>query len=376
MNQTETTNTMLSLIRCFLTGECFDGELSGEQREGVYDLAARHDVAHLIGIVLERSTALEKDDPFVRAKWRAVYRYVKQDVERQRIYELFETEQIPYIPLKGNVIAQLYAEPWQRTSCDIDILVQEKDLERAVNALEHSLEYRFRKKSEHDVSLMTPGGVHLELHYDLHEQEMSVTGVWECAGPVCAESMQFALAPEEFLLHHIAHMAKHFKYGGCGVRPFLDLQIIAQKMPYNKDELNALLEERGLNRFAEMAFGLTALWFGNGEVTPILTAAAEYIMPAGTYGSLKNRVAVGQLNRGDKAHYFLSRLFLSRKTLEYPYPMLKKHGWLLPFCQIHRWGKLLADGKWGQITRELKTNSTLDDEYKGGVAQLMDLLGL
>ena len=36
--------------------------------------------------------------------------------------------QIPFLPLKGSVIRQYYPEPWMRTSCDIDILVDfEKD---------------------------------------------------------------------------------------------------------------------------------------------------------------------------------------------------------------------------------------------------------
>jgi hypothetical protein len=48
--------------------------------------------------------------------------------EFERICLVLEKAKIPHIPLKGSVLRKLYKEPWLRTSCDIDILVQEETL--------------------------------------------------------------------------------------------------------------------------------------------------------------------------------------------------------------------------------------------------------
>ena len=64
----------------------------------------------------------------------AQYRFVKQEAELEHIRAVLEREGIAYVPLKGAVMRALYAEPWMRTSCDIDVLVHETDLERAVEA--------------------------------------------------------------------------------------------------------------------------------------------------------------------------------------------------------------------------------------------------
>lgn len=371
MNQAKINETMIALMRCFLAGERFGGELTEELRDGVFALANRHDIAHLVGEALET-----QDASFVQAKRKAIYRYLRQDDERQRIYGLFETESIPFIPLKGSVICALYHDRWQRSGCDIDILVRQCDLERAQAALERECGFRFRMKSAQDVSLLSPYGVHLELHYAFDEKEVSVEDVWRSSAPVREESMHRTMGGEMFLLHHIAHMAKHFRSGGCGFRPFVDLWFIKNKMNYDEVALNNLLQERGLKSFADAVFGLLALWFAQGESTPLLDAAAEYILPAGVYGSMKNRVAIGQLNKGGKASYFVSRLFQTREALEYPYPALKKHGWLLPFCQVHRWYKLLADGKLRRITGELRTNGAMDIGYRDDVGALLKALQL
>ena len=55
MNQREITKTTISLLRCFLTGEPYEASLSDELCNEVYALAAKHDVAHLIAVVLAQS---------------------------------------------------------------------------------------------------------------------------------------------------------------------------------------------------------------------------------------------------------------------------------------------------------------------------------
>ena len=378
MKQTKNPTVMTNLIKCYLHKDRFDESLSDEQIKEVYALASKHDVAHLIGIVLESAHPEEREKyaPFLAEGKKALFRFAKQDLERQSIYAQFEEAKIEYIPMKGSVIRDLYHKPWHRTSCDIDILVREEKLDQAVAVLEKNLRYVVEKKSEHDVSLWTPGGVHLELHYDVHEPHVSVNELWDSAEPVRPGEMQCLLSAEMFILHHIAHMAKHFKYGGCGLRPFVDLWVIKEKMDYDRQKLAALLEEKHLKLFSDIMFELVEVWFGDAAASPVAVAAAEYILPAGAYGSMGNRVAIGQLGTNGKLGYFLARMFPAYEELQYPYPILKKHRWLLPFCHIHRWGNLIVTGKLGRISHELKINSGMDADYRNEIDALIRRLDL
>lgn len=371
MSQVTITQLTIDLLRCYLTGEPVNFSLTETQCAEVCVLAAKHDIAHLIGEVLPQPSA-----SFVQEKRKAIYRYVRQDYERQRIHALFEAEGIPFIPLKGSVLCALYAEAWHRTGCDIDILVRESDLERAEAALREQLDFSFHKKSAHDISLFSSTGVHLELHYAFDEQEVSVDEVWDSAQPLADGAMQQTMNAEYFVFHHIAHMAKHFREGGCGLRPFVDLWLINRDMDYDRGKLRALLESCGLGRFAEVLYQLSDWWFAGAAPTPLLESTASYILPAGAYGSVENHVAIGRLQQKSKANYFRSRLFLSRTALEYPYPKLKEHGWMLPFYQVHRWYKLLADGKWNHITRELNANRVMSQDYRDHVGTLLKELQL
>ena len=96
------------------------------------------------------------------------YRCERLQNEYNTLCEILEKAQIPFLPLKGSVIRQYYSEAWMRTSCDIDILIHEEDIEKAKSILVNDYGYTDRGKGSHDVSIFSPKGIHLELHYDLN----------------------------------------------------------------------------------------------------------------------------------------------------------------------------------------------------------------
>ena len=122
----------------------FKNRLTPDALKGVFQIAKRHDLAHVVAEVLDKLGVLSEETPEGKAFWAcrqmAVYRYEQLFYESQRLYDAFEKAKLFYIPLKGAQLRTLYPEPWLRTSCDVDILVSEEDLETAVGACE-DLEY-------------------------------------------------------------------------------------------------------------------------------------------------------------------------------------------------------------------------------------------
>ena len=119
--------------------------ITRERLERVYSLLKSHDLAHLVADVLDKNGLL--DDSEVSKKFRAernlaIYRHEQMQYELTQICDTLEKAQIPFIPLKGSVIRSFYPEPWMRTSCDIDILVDKAYLELAQQCLKRDLEYQ------------------------------------------------------------------------------------------------------------------------------------------------------------------------------------------------------------------------------------------
>ena len=142
-------NTMFAILRASIGRTCNDDiyslTLSEEQAKAIYNTLSKHDLAHMIGDVLQQSS-IGKEHPMLFAKVQkqqlvAVYRYEQLNYEFQRLCNTFEEAAIPFIPLKGSVIRRYYPESWMRTSCDVDILVHEEDLENAKQAIISKLGY-------------------------------------------------------------------------------------------------------------------------------------------------------------------------------------------------------------------------------------------
>ena len=315
----------------------------------LYETAKAHDLTHLIADALLKNKILDKQSAAGKAFFKqlqtAVFRYEQMEYELKSICEALDEKKIPHMPLKGAVVRVLYPEPWMRTSCDIDIYVQEKDLATAASAIEKKLGYRSDGKGAHDMQMFAPNGVHLELHYDLLEDsrypklKKVLSGIWKNASPARESGYIYKMTDEDFYFYHIAHTAKHFKNGGCGIRPFIDLWYLEKSLPYDREKTDALLQECGLLKFTRTARKLVEVWFGMEEHDELSKEAAEFVLAGGVYGVLENRAAV-QVSKG-RFSYFLSRVFPPYRELKHQYLILRKYPILYPFYIVRRWFNLL-----------------------------------
>lgn len=379
---------LFALLRAAVRGCPVDDDIKAactpEILDAVCILADKHDLAHLVGqgaskLSLPESAALQKCK---EKAMQALYRYVQLNYEYESICKTLEEAKIPFIPLKGSVLRAFYPQEWMRTSCDIDILVQEESLEAAAQTLAQTLSYRLGEKCGHDMSLYSASGVHLELHFTVIEDERLpqtqkvLCRFWDSSFPVKEGAFCRAVPDEMFYFYHIAHMAKHMKNGGCGIRPFLDIWVLNNRVACDANARNKLLEEGGMLTFAGAAETLADVWFSGCEETPESVCFGRFILDGGVYGSLENRVTLRQTKRGSKGKYLLSRIFVSHSILKQYFPVLERHKWLMPLYQVVRWFKLLFGGKLKTSVREVKVNASLSPEEIKTTRDMLDYLGL
>ena len=312
----------------------------------------------------------------------AIYRYQRLNYEYERTLLVLAEEKIAFMPLKGSVMRRYYPEAWMRTSCDADILVHKEDLDRAVAALEERLSYVAAERGTHDIALDTPNGSHIELHFDLIEEGRAneaieiLSKVWENATPSPTCAYFYEMSDAFFYLYHVAHMAKHFETGGCGIRPFIDLMILDRLPSADREGRDKLLSEAGLLKFAEAARRLSELWLGEGDADELTVSLEEFILSGGVYGTTQNRVAIQQKKRGGRFGYLISRIFVPTSKLKRYYPVLERHPWLMPFMQVRRWFMLLRPDVRKMARAELQTNTSLDGDVAKNMKAFLADIGL
>ncbi len=351
----------------------------------IYLYSKRNDIAHLVGHVLTKNGLISEADKsfplFEKEQYTAMLRQERQDFELSRICEALEAAGVDFIPLKGAVIRGLYPEPWMRTSCDIDILVKNEDFATAKKCMLDDLGYSQGKESLHDESFDAPGRVHIELHFDLLEEgraeraAMIAQDVWAHAVPAEGRKHHMIMSDEMFYFYHVAHMAKHFEDAGIGVRPFLDLYLLVLDED-NNESRQELLMLGGLDVFESVARELALGWFAGGEIGVLGQRVEHFVLRCGAYGSMSNVILLAKEKTGGGRGYILSRIFMPYDSIKYSYPILKKHKWLLPFCQVARWLKLLSPKQARRAVREAQRTGELSDEELRGLKALMRDVGL
>lgn len=359
--------------------------ISEEELSSLYALSKSHDMAHLVGATLDREGMLPKDSAisakFQKQRMIALLRQERLDYELSQIRGVLEEANLRFLPLKGALIRPLYPEPWMRTSCDIDVLVDEEHLDACVSLLCEKLGYVAEaERNYHDISLHAPSGVHLELHFSILEHIEQLDGelarVWEFSSPISASSSEWRMTNEYLVFHTVAHMAYHFVRGGCGIRPLLDLFLLREQLSLDEEALRSHLRACSLEQFYESAVALSEVWFSDRAPNALTSAMQEFLLSGGVYGSLENRVVVAQGKEGGKGKYLLGRIFLPREDLARQYPVLHRKGWLLPICQIWRWCRILFGGRAARSVREIRVSTQISTEQRDCTNELMEKIGL
>ncbi len=378
--------TKEQLLFCLLRAEIADKEIAftadditAALAEDVLCLAQHHSIAHLAahalkanGLLPEQSLA-ELCDQYT---FTAASDDTRLHYELDRIRDVLVQEGIPFIPLKGAVLQHLYPESWMRNSCDIDVLVKQTDLEDAIHLLSDRLQYTVSSRSAHDVSLLL-GSTHVELHFDLMEEGRVkhsceiLKNVWSLAQPV-EDTCEYEMPDALFYLYHIAHMAKHMKTAGCGVRSFVDVWVLNHMATPDRESRQAMLEASGLLTFADTAERLSEVWLSGAEHTPVTQELESFVLQSGTYGSNTNRVAITRAKTGSKARYCLSRIFLPYASMRLSYPVLQRYPVLLPLYWVIRWFRILFSGS-GRTNLKDEVNVNVTHRY-GSVARVCQLI--
>jgi len=384
----EINEILISLVRSEILGEEPSAEtvdsLNGETMAELYKLSKPQDITHIVAnALLSRGLVPDGElkNAFLKEQMTSVFRHAQIRHELDRVCRALDAAKIDHMPLKGSVIRRFYPRPELRTSCDIDVLVKPSMLDVACGVMVDVLKYKFEARTAHDVSYYSPSKTHIELHYDLFESDDAelnavISRTWDMSHTVDGSDYRYEMENDMFVVYHIAHMAKHFMGGGCGVRPFIDLWIAKNKMGYNKENVISMLSECSLGVFAEQVILLSDIWLGGESHTELTREMENYILGSAIYGTVENHVAIEKAKKGGSFGYYFSRLFMPYSKLKKIYPRLEKYPILYPFYQVKRWCRFIYRGRLFHARAEIKAASNTPTDKQKSIVALCDSLGL
>lgn len=341
----------IKLIRNVLKSEPAASVPEGLDLSVLYRFTASHNVANIayLGLLNAKAEGLEE---FEKAYNYAIAIDAAQGYYLEAISDEFEANGILHLAMKGAVLKRLYPSSDLRKSGDIDMYFDNSDSERIRSVME-GMGFETREYGEQHIhdKYVIDNKVLVEMHRALMSERYFE---W---GAMCADitknlvlvpglKHRYKMTDEDYYLYMIAHMAKHMKYGGIGLRFIIDiwvyLNVFNDKLDwkYISDKLNA----GHLYRFEELCRRLSYVWMEDAERGNEMDELESYILSNGLFGNAKqyviseyvNNMGTEQLGSKNKLKRYMNAFFLPFHSMRGKYPILRKLPFLLPFCWLHR----------------------------------------
>ena len=369
---------LIAVIRAGMELETREVSLSQAECEELMKSGRRQSILPIICRGLKKLHAPDEAIKVCdKARNRDVFRYIQHDAALKSISTAFDGEQIPYVLLKGAELRHLYPADGMRTSCDIDVLVREQDLDRAVELLEAETDFRMLKRMYHDISMVN-SGVHLELHFNIKEHleniDKLLSRAWDYAVPA-GEGSRYVFTPEFQIFHVVAHMSYHFLHGGLGIRPFLDLWLLRNRTQFEEETVRRMCSECGILKFYEECCRLSEAWLGKAEHTETSAMLEEYCLSGGVYGNAQFRSA-GRQREKQGWSYILSRVFPPLYEVKEFYKDESGKQHTAPYYYAKRLTSWFGKKRREDLKKQVSDILSTDREYLESVEELFKRLEL
>ena len=287
--KSESFTEFLSAANNGLKGESYNG---GGNLKKLYALSKKHGVENLFYFAVKDGCA----DADVLKVAKKAY---EANVNLSLIQKAYAEETLARLTgggvkvllLKGDAIKKLYPRADMRYSADVDFFYEKKQSKKVKKILTEAGFNLTHKSYQHACYEKRP--VTLEAHYSLSFLDKKGAEYYdkpfERAVEIKSGLYRFNLNDE--YIYFLTHAAKHFKYGGFGVKSVADNYCFLNAgldFAYVEAELDKL----DLSKFYAAFKNVTLNWFGGGELDESGEAFENYIASGANYGTAEHYAAM------------------------------------------------------------------------------------
>ena len=343
-------NLLIKIIQSVLRGE----KLSVKIDKNLLEIAKYHSVTPFLYSCMDaQSTEKGVADELTQIYFTALKRDLIQQSEMTTIEAEFERQQIPNLALKGMVMKTFYPQTHLRTMGDMDYLIPPESFSKARQTLQN-LGYTIYGNCEHHLELSKPPIMLIELHRILITYDDMGRGLFEDVLTRCTakQGKEYALqmTDEDFYLHLILHLVKHYVYGGTGLRSFIDVYLYLKAKPnLDREYLSKSFDQTVYADTIALIERFSLDLFDGNPLDEEEQKMLERVFYSGTYGTISNTSEKELEESGNSTFKIIMRkLFPTVRTMKGWYPILGKGAGilLLPLFYI-----------WHPISRIFRVNS-------------------
>ncbi|MBE5937537.1 MAG: hypothetical protein E7265_05860 [Lachnospiraceae bacterium] len=368
---------LAALVRASLKGEKAPNLPEGVSVDEIVSIAAK---SHMNCILLSALVNVDNISDSERDKLRGIVlrSMLKASMQLQEVKVLdakFEEEQIVNQPMKGAILRLIYPSPEMREMSDLDILIAENDMDRAVTVLLDCGYVLKESIKHHDIYVKKPFMV-VEAHRAMYDKTVDKNqnryfDNFSKTHVAKGHKVTHEFGIEDFYVYMMAHMAKHFYQTGCGIRHLVDIYVYLGHYgsSIDREYVDRELEECGILTFTRHMEKLAFDWIDGKDTESLYSEIFLYMIDAGIYGKDENGIwnkfadeeKNGKtLSRGRlKRWYFFPPLYYMS---EY-YPYLAEKPWLLPWAWFVRGVEGILRKK-GSMKRKMIDEIGMDDVKK------------
>ena len=349
MNKAREQKYVFLMLKAVLT----NSKLSVEDNldwDYIYKLCKFHRIDNIIGYIPNQQLKMPENiyQKFQLAKQKGMVREINQHFELQMIIDKFEEYKIENIPLKGSIIKNYYPSPDMRFLTDLDILFKNEKTEIVKETL-LEIGYQIYEFGEHhDVYVKEPYmTVEMHRHCNTNNDSLNtlLENIWQRCTKVDDNEYTYEMPIDDYYLFMVGHMAKHFKFGGIGIRMLLDFIVFENKLESlcnrdyiesNLDKANLLTFEKNIKEILKKCLD-DNYQFENDDLI-------NYIINSGAYGTAQNNLNNEILKDGSKTNkviknrikMLLEIVFPCLESMKNKYSYVNRFPFLLPIAWIHR----------------------------------------
>ncbi len=300
-----------------------------------------------------------------------------------KLQKAFDENGIEYMPVKGIILKTLYPTTDLRPMGDGDILINLSQ-KAEVDRIMADRGYTFTCESAHEL-IFNKNGVCIELHKHLippyNKDYHSYYGNgWKLAK--IESGTRYKLSDEDHYIYLFTHFAKHYRDGGVGPLHLVDLWVFERATTLNTEYILAELEKLQLKEFFTNIRAVIDAWFNGGEYTDIVSFITARVFNNGAWGTSQSKtmaaaVKVSKSSSMENIGFAktVKTIFPSAETMQYKYPILKKHKFMLPACWLHRIFKTVFFKK-GRIKQRIEESKLTNAENVSAYQDELNYVGL
>ncbi|MBE5741956.1 MAG: hypothetical protein E7360_01395 [Clostridiales bacterium] len=322
----------------------------------LYKLCASHSMSVIVCKAIE-NVRQEMPEGFLNAIDRSVQRHVIKDVQSEidikTVLDAFEDNGIKHMPLKGYHLKKLYPSTEMRYASDCDVLIDIEQLKQ-VRALVDELGLATKRHDEHhDIVYYPETKTIFELHKCIFVGPLKkYFGIgFERATVKDGYKYFYEMNREIFYISILAHSAYHFaESAGVGIRHLTDIYLYRKAYDLNEEYLDEELKKCGLLQFKNQFEKLSNFFFKDEQADEFTLKLADHIIESTLFSNEEKKAASDVASKSNdsscdvkkaKKRTFWSALFPPKENMQFSYPILKKHLWLLPIFYFVRWFHVL-----------------------------------